>query len=227
MAVRPVARPSVALLLIDVQKAFTEGSWRAGISDSEVLPLKQAFEECARLLSRLDLKKLPIRMTRTPFRGRDFELDDSVSEAVRGEQIAFFIKLSTSAMHSEGFPGWIQELLDSEIKTLVIGGCTITSCVRVSSCLTQKSFQNSGLRVVVDLSLCGARKENYKKRCPECLARYLDQRNLYNNSYLSDCNMCKVPGVEMISPVDLAVQGMRKAGVNVVEKFNWPQDLES
>ena len=44
---------------------------------------------------------------------------------------------------------------------LIIGGCTLNSCVRVSAIETRTRFVNSGLDVIVDLSLCGARSRNY------------------------------------------------------------------
>lgn len=38
-----------------------------------------------------------------------------------------------------------------------------TSCVRVSAAEMQREFGEKGLRVTVDLSLCGTRSANYEK----------------------------------------------------------------
>jgi hypothetical protein len=46
-------------------------------------------------------------------------------------------------------------------KILIMGGCTLNSCLRVSSIDTLRFFQERGLRVVVDLSLSGARTGNF------------------------------------------------------------------
>jgi hypothetical protein len=51
--------------------------------------------------------------------------------------------------------------MDHGKKTLIMGGCTLNSCVRVSSIETSKKFRNRNLQVVVDLSISGARIKNY------------------------------------------------------------------
>ena len=148
---------SIGLLLIDLQRAFVDGVWRANLPDEEIEPIKKSFENCANLLGQSGLRKIPILMTRCPFEGEDFELHESLVSVVDKNQ-PYVIKPSTSVMHARGFRQWVEtELLQQGISTLVIGGCTTTSCVRVSSVKTQKTFGDRGLQVVVDLSLCGAR----------------------------------------------------------------------
>ena len=73
---------------------------------------------------------------------------------------------------------------------LVIGGCTITSCIRVSSTSIAYKFSSYGLDVVVDLSLCGARSDNYEKNA--------DQNQTLVKIYGKD--KCKNK-----SPVELAI----------------------
>lgn len=212
-----VQRP-IALLLIDLQRAFVDGIWRASLPDEEVQPIKKSFENCASLLGS-DLGKIPILMTRCPFQGNDFELCDSVASVVDKDQ-PYVIKPSTSVMHAHGFRQWVEaELLQKEINTLVIGGCTTTSCVRVSSTRTQKTFAGRGLQVVVDLNLCGARKSNYVRRCPSCMDLYMAIGDTHSSK--NPRCACGNDGVEMISPVEKAIQCMRDENVEVVDSFEW------
>ena len=60
-----------------------------------------------------------------------------------------------------GFESWVIDLLGRGKTTLVMGGCTLNSCLRVSAVETQRLFEGRGLQVAVDLSLCGARTRNY------------------------------------------------------------------
>ena len=212
-----VHRP-IGLLLIDLQRAFVDGIWRAYLPDEEVEPIKKSFENCAKLLGS-GLKNVPTLMTRCPFEGNDFELHESLTSVVAKNQ-RYVIKPSTSVMHANGFREWVEEeLLSKGINTLVIGGCTTTSCVRVSSVRTQKAFASKGLQVVVDLFLCGARKPNYVQRCPSCLELYMSFGDI-ESSRNPHCT-CGGADVEMISPVDKAVQYMRDKGVEVMERFDW------
>ena len=209
----------IGLLLIDLQRAFVDGIWRTCLPDEEVEPIKKSFENCARLLGAGVRNTIPILMTRCPFEGNDFELHDSLTTVVHKNQ-RYVIKPSTSVMHACGFKEWVEEeLLKKGINTLLIGGCTTTSCVRVSSMRTQKAFARKGLQVIVDLNLCGARKCNYVQRCPSCLELYLRFGDID-----SSCNprcTCGDVGVEMVSPVQKAVQCMRDENVQVLETFDW------
>ena len=208
----------IGLLLIDLQKAFVDGVWRAYLPDEEVEPIKKSFQSCAKLL-RSGLNSVPTLMTRCPFTGSDFELDDSLTSVVDKNQ-RYVIKPSTSVMHAHGFREWVEEdLLKQGINTLVMGGCTTTSCVRVSSVRTQKAFAPKGLQVIVDLGLCGARKSNYVRRCPSCMQLYMEFGD-YEPSRNPHCT-CGGVDVEMISPIDKAVQCMRDEGVEVLENFDW------
>ena len=64
------------------------------------------------------------------------------------------------------FP-WLRSQVQLGVGVLVIGGCTTTSCVRVSSqqIVAQLSKQELAgqVRVVVDLRLCGARCDNFEQ----------------------------------------------------------------
>ena len=203
----------IGLLLIDLQRAFVDGIWRAYLPDEEVEPIKKTFENCASLLGS-GLRHVPLLMTRCPF-----ELYDSLTSVVDKYQ-RYVIKPGNSVMHAVGFRNWVENnLLKQGINTLVIGGCTTTSCVRVSSVQTQKAFVSKGLQVVVDLNLCGARKRNYVQRCPSCLELYMRFCDI-DPSRNPRCS-CGGVGVEMVSPVDKAVQCMQDNNVDVVQTFDW------
>ena len=47
------------------------------------------------------------------------------------------------------------------MNTLVIGGCTLTSCLRISSISIAKKYPIEKLRLIIDLSISGAREDNY------------------------------------------------------------------
>ena len=102
----------------------------------------------------------------------------------------------------------VVHLLRQGIGVLVIGGCTTTSCVRVSSTRIAGQLEEQGLsmKVVVDLNLCGARQENF-----EHTAHY-------------DPVLVGIYGREFCagkSAVDLAIVQMKRAGVEVVASAGW------
>merc|ERR1719433_1914171 len=100
----------------------------------------------------------------------------------------------------------MEQALRAGVRTLVVGGCTTTSCVRVSSQAVRRAYGPRGLRVVVDLSLSGAREENYD---PAAAAADPDLRRLYGAA------------VQGRSAVALAALQMRAAGVDVVGEHPW------
>jgi len=105
-------------------------------------------------------------------------------------------------MEAAGFPEWLDH---TQCDTLVIGGCTTTACVRVSSQAVAQAYVGK-VRVVVDLSLCGARADNYD---PE-LARIDPQlRRIYGEDVIGR------------SAVDLAILQMQRGGVHVVDTYDW------
>ena len=77
---------------------------------------------------------------------------------------------------SNGCREWLDGVIGSGIKNLVVGGCTLNSCVRVSAIETRNCFRDEGLDVVVDLSLSGARSSNYM-----------------NSRYLAECHRQNLP----------------------------------
>lgn len=80
--------------------------------------------------------------------------------------------------------------------------------MRVSSQAVQRAFADRGLRVVVDLSLCGARQANYAR----------------DGSAAADHHLVREYGlaeVEGRSVVDLALLQMQQAGVEIVQSYDW------
>jgi nicotinamidase-related amidase len=107
----------------------------------------------------------------------------------------YFIKPGNSVLWppTNGFGDWVAGLLRRGRKTLVMGGCTLNSCVRVSAVETQQRFGPDGLQVVVDLGLSAARAGNYVRS-----ALFGDR-----------------------SSVESAVREMAEQGVRVVPGVEW------
>ena len=124
---------------------------------------------------------------------------------------AFFQWLRKQVQYLGGFQAWNSDpailsgvRLRQGIGVLVIGGCTTTSCVRVSSTRIAGQLEEQGLsmKVVVDLNLCGARKENF------ALTAHYDPVlvGIYGREFCAGK-----------SAVDLAIIQMKRAGVEVLE----------
>jgi hypothetical protein len=94
---------------------------------------------------------------------------------------------------TNGFQKWIDSVLKRGKTKLVMGGCTLNSCVRVSSIEAYRFFSHRGLEVIVDLSISGARAGNYKKS------------DEYNG----------------LSSVESAIKEMLESGVKVIRKTAW------
>ncbi|KAH3765545.1 hypothetical protein Pelo_2585 [Pelomyxa schiedti] len=85
------------------------------------------------------------------------------------------------------------------VARVVVGGCTLTSCVRVSACDLQEMFSGQRLEVVVDLSLCGARRDNYEIRAGP-------HHDVFR---------------EGETAVECAIRTMKECGVIVVPAYPW------
>ena len=84
----------------------------------------------------------------------------------------------------------------------------------MSSQAVQRAFADRGLRVVVDLSLCGARQVNYARDGSAALDPRLVQ----------EYGLAEVQGR---SVVDLALLQMQQAGVEVVQRYDWQDDAQA
>lgn len=155
-----------ALLIIDPQRSFTEGAWMQSIGaegEREVQPIGQAFKNCAAALSKY-YGRLETMFTRCPFPPDSYDWNRHVSKIISPSQI-YFIKPGNSVLWppTNGFDKWVNALISQGKNGLVMGGCTLNSCVRVSAIETYERFHHLGLEVFVDLSLSAARIGNYKR----------------------------------------------------------------
>ncbi|CAH1258600.1 Hypp2042 [Branchiostoma lanceolatum] len=210
---------SVAVVLIDLQQSYTRGLWASWMGETKAEHIRQSFTRCANLLVKLK-KDVPVLLSRSAIGGYDLDWAEEVGEIVSAKAYPSVLKPDTDILEAAGFAEWLGKVMRSGVSTLMVGGCTTTSCVRVWSSHIQRSFSSRGLQVVVDLSLCGARDCNYVPRCQACLDKYM----MYGTD--STCDRCATPGVSTVSPVDNAVEDMRKSGVQVVQQFDWTPFVE-
>jgi hypothetical protein len=185
-----------ALLIIDPQRSFTEGVWMQSIGDKaaiDVEPIVIAFDNCAHILNIL-YGQMEIMFTRCPFPPGSYDWDDRLVHIIDRRQL-YFIKPGNSTLFPpfNGFREWVTHCIEQGMNTLVLGGCTLNSCVRVSSIEILQLFKNNNLRIVVDLSICGARLRNFVPS----------------------------PLYDGVSAVASAVSQMIAAGVQVVRRVDW------
>ena len=191
-----VPTDNAALLIIDPQKSFTKGAWMKSIghkAELEVKPIQLAFQKCAQLLND-NRRCIETMFTRCPFPPGSYDWDDALTGIIDTKQL-YFIKPGNSVLYppTNGFREWVANFINDGIKTLVLAGCTLNSCVRISSIETQKCFKDQGLQIVVDLSLAGARTSSFRPS------------SLYGG----------------LSAVESAVQEMIDAKVRVTQHIRW------
>jgi nicotinamidase-related amidase len=191
-----LSRDEAVLLVLDPQRAFTRGVWMRSIgtgAEADVEPIGYAFGQCANSLIQNE-GKMPVMFTRCPFPPESYPWDDQLAEIIDRNQL-YFIKPGNSVLFppTNGFKEWMVNCIEMNRRKLVIGGCTLNSCVRVSAIEAKRVFQNRNLQVIVDLQLCGARAQNFKPS----------------------------PLFKGLSAVDSAVRQMSEAGVKVVNCVNW------
>jgi hypothetical protein len=163
------------------------------IGELEVTPIRLAFDNCAGLLKAV-YQRVEVMFTRCPFPPESYGWDERLDEIIDSGQF-YFIKPSNNVLlpRTNGYREWVEGLIRCGKKTLVMGGCTLNSCLRVSAIETRRCFQNGVLDVVVDLSLAGARTSNY-------------------------ANSSQFGG---LSSVEFAMREMTEAGVKVAELVEW------
>ena len=219
---------NTALVLMDCQQSFIKGFWMAGVDPAEVQPLRLAFDRVATLVPKLSTD-VHLLVTQCPFPTvYDFALHPPVCDALEARDTATIkrvIKPGNSILQARGATQWFDELAVTSVdgvSTVVLAGCTLTSCIRVSALDLYKRYVASctsssqpRLKICVDLNLCAARASNYIRRCHGCMSRYM---TFYGQSR-QPCT-CK-SGVDLISPVDKTVSDMQAAGIHVYDSFDW------
>ena len=194
---RLTVRPDeTALLIIDPQRSFTSGEWMRSLGpngDREAMPIRRAFNNCARLLQAV-YHRAEIMFTRCPFPPESYGWDDRLEGIIDPGQL-YFIKPGNNVFvpAANGYREWMEALIKGGIKVLVMGGCTLNSCVRVSALETRLRFRGDELAIIVDLSLCGARASNYAGS------------SLFGG----------------MSSVESAIREMSSAGIMVAERVVW------
>ncbi|MBW1752393.1 MAG: hypothetical protein JRJ46_04680 [Deltaproteobacteria bacterium] len=191
-----VPTDAAALLVIDPQRSFTKGAWMKSIghkAELEVKPIQLAFQKCAQFLNH-NYRFIETMFTRCPFPPGSYDWDDALAGIIDTKQL-YFIKPGNSVLYppTNGFREWVDRFISDGKKILVIAGCTLNSCVRISAIETQQYFKNQDLQIVVDLSLAGARTSSFRPS------------SLYGG----------------LSAVGSAVQEMIDAKVRVTQHIRW------
>eukprot|EP00439_Symbiodinium_sp_Y106_P066732 s1008_g10.t3 len=128
----PVPTPKAALLLIDLQKAFTVGSWASHFGGKmQVVDIERACAETARLLQSGKVPPdTPILCTKCyDSMPCDEPYVDVVEPFLR--KVPCIHKPTMDVTYNPAFFRWLQQQVRCGVNVLVIGGCTTTSCVRV------------------------------------------------------------------------------------------------
>ena len=209
-----------ALILIDPQNGFiNDGSWSRMFPIGQSTPILEAFNRIVLFLRSIpNPQSIPILISETGFSHHDRQIFEPIANELSQRQfhsITRTYKPHTNLSICPGVRQWLDEQLEAKLD-IIIGGCTITSCVRDSSIQMKKIFPQ--LNFYVDQSLCAARKDNYIKRCATCLERYM----IYASPPLQQCDVClrKDSNEQIVSPVELAFQQMKEIGVNVVDNYS-------
>lgn len=194
--IQSIQAENAAVLIIDPQRSFTKGAWMHSIGYGgklDVMPIRAAFRNCASFLARY-YGRMKIMFTRCPFPADSYGWDRQLANILDRDQL-YFIKPGNSVLFpsTNGFTQWVGHCLEHGNKTLVVCGCTLNSCVRVSAIETSRKFRDRGLKVVVDLSMAGARTNNY----------------------------ISAPGFNGLSAVESAVAQMLEEGIKVVRQVEW------
>ena len=181
------------LFTVHIPENLLENNSIGAEAGIDITPIRIAFDSCARLLQVM-YRKMEIMFTRCPFPPESYGWDDDIAGILSDNQL-YFIKPGNNVLFppTNSFREWVKRCIDNGKSFLVIGGCTLNSCVRVSAIQIQQMFKESPLQVVVDLSLSGARLSNFE------------------------------PSRQFggVSAVESAAHQMKAAGVYVLQKVSW------
>ncbi|CAF1018198.1 unnamed protein product [Rotaria sp. Silwood1] len=209
-----------ALILMDPQNGFiNDGYWSRMFPIGQSTPILESFQRIVLFLRSIPNPHLiPILISETGFSRRDRQIFEPIANEISQHgfsSITRTYKPHTNLSICPGVHQWLQEQLESKLD-VVIGGCTITSCIRDSSIQIKKMFPQ--LNLFVDRNLCAARKDNYVERCEKCLEKYM----IYGSPPIQDCTTCLSEDLtkQMLSPVQLAFQQMKDAGVYVIDNYS-------
>merc|ERR1711934_512072 len=196
-----MGRRRAALLLIDWQRSFIDGPWAQHFGRHQVGPIAEAVTRTAALFQDRDTLQGVSLLCSRCYLNTGSEPPPELHKHLN--ELAWVHKPTTNIMLAAGFSEWIEAEMLGGVQTLVIGGCTTTSCVRVSSQAVKAAY-GPRLSVVVDLSLCGAREDNYSA---EHATKDPELRRIYGTQ------------LDGRSAVDLAILQMEEAGVLVIPSY--------
>ena len=77
----------------------------------------------------------------------DSEPISLLEDHYKSHGIQWVWKPNTNILEAPGFAQWLEAHLQNGVRTLIVGGCTTTSCVRVSSQAVQRQYGDQGLQV--------------------------------------------------------------------------------
>jgi hypothetical protein len=209
-----------ALILIDLQNGFiNDGYWSQMFSIGQSDPILESFNRIVLFLRSIrNPQSIPILISKTGFYSHDQNIYEPIANELSQHEffsLTHVYKPHTNLSICPGVHQWLCEQFEAKLD-IVIGGCTITSCIRDSSIQMKKMFPQ--LNFFVDRNLCAARKDNYIQRCKKCLENYM----VDGSSPFQQCSICqkKDSTEQIISPVELAYQQMKDVGINVVDHYS-------
>lgn len=131
------AKPIQGLLLIDVQLAFLpNGCWANCFEKGQTDPIVKAFDNIYKRANQLfDNQTFKcVALTKCYLNAPDGEYPDFLKSIVKNNNYLFFHKHDTDATENPFFCEFMHNsIYEKNMNRLVIGGCTTTSCIRVSS----------------------------------------------------------------------------------------------
>ncbi|CAF0766485.1 unnamed protein product [Adineta steineri] len=183
-----------ALILIDPQNGFVnDGCWSRMFPIGQSTPILETFNRIASFLHSIsNPDSIPILISETGFSHYDRQIFEPINNELsqrKFHSITHTFKPHTNLSICPGVQQWLNEQLEAKLD-IVIGGCTITSCVRDSSIQMKKKFPQLNFLYM-----------NYAlppiEQCENCLKKDSNQ--------------------QIISPVQLAYQQMKDAGINIIK----------
>ena len=216
-----------ALILIDPQNGFVnDGCWSRMFAPGQSVPILESFNRIVSFLRSIpNPDSIPILISETGFSSCDRQIYERIEKELsqrRFNSITRSYKPHTNLCLCPTARQWLRKQLEAQLD-VVIGGCTITSCIRNSSIQIKNMFPE--LNLFVDQNLCAARLDNYQARCQRCLERYM----LDGSPPIDNCTNCRnqKSTKQISSPVQIAFQQMKETGIFVVENYSLTVDSHS
>eukprot|EP01080_Neovahlkampfia_damariscottae_P001329 gene1329-11411_t len=168
------------LLLIDVQKGFTDENGSFGkafnpkidlLQIQETLPsIKSCFKECQK-------NKIPILLVKSEFKHKQFpevglenlcvkeknndcEFTDNIFENFEGSKV--ITKTENSSMTSEEFVKEIDKLIKKKRYKFLVGGFSTNTCVR-KTCLDLKEKYKTKIEIFISKDITASRSSSKEK----------------------------------------------------------------